>query len=63
VTWQFDDNQGGPHTSTADDGSFDSSSKVTGNQGDKFSFTFTKAGTVAYHCNYHGNMKGTVIVQ
>jgi plastocyanin len=63
VTWQFDDNQGGPHTATADDGSFDSSSKVTGNQGDKFTFTFTKAGTVTYHCNYHGNMKGTIVVQ
>jgi plastocyanin len=63
VTWDFVDNQGGPHTATADDGSFDSSSKVTGNAGDKFAFTFTKAGTVAYHCNYHANMKGTIIVK
>ena len=63
VTWQFVDNQNNPHTVTADDGSFDSSSKVTGNPGDKFSFTFTKAGTVAYHCNYHANMKGTIVVQ
>jgi plastocyanin len=63
VTWQFVDDQNNPHTVTADDGSFDSSSKVTGNKGDKFSFTFTKAGTFAYHCNYHGNMKGTLIVK
>jgi plastocyanin len=63
VTWQFDDDQGGPHTATADDGSFDSSSKVTGNKGDKFTFTFTKPGTIPYHCNYHGNMKGTIVVQ
>jgi plastocyanin len=63
VTWDFVDGQGGPHTATADDGSFDSSSKVTGNPGDKFTFTFTKPGKVPYHCNYHANMKGTIIVQ
>ena len=63
VTWQFNDSQGGPHTATADDGSFDSSSKVAGNAGDKFTFTLTKTGTIPYHCNYHGNMKGTITVQ
>ena len=63
VTWQFNDDQSAPHTVTADDNSFDSSAKVTGNKGDKFSFTFTKAGTYPYHCNYHANMKGTITVQ
>jgi plastocyanin len=62
VKWVFDDDQGGPHTATADDGSFDSAAKVTGNKGDVFSFTFTKTGSFAYHCNYHANMKGTVTV-
>jgi plastocyanin len=62
VKWTFDDDQNNPHTATADDGSFDSSTKVTGNKGDVFSFTFTKAGSFAYHCNYHANMKGTVTV-
>lgn len=62
VKWIFDDDQGGPHTATADDGSFDSSSKVPGNKGDSFSFTLTKAGSITYHCNYHANMKGTITV-
>ena len=62
VKWIFDDDKGGPHTATADDGSFDSATKVTGNKGDVFSFTFTKAGSFPYHCNYHANMKGTVTV-
>ena len=65
VEWQFNDDQGGPHTVTSDDGSaFDSQSKnITGNKGDKFDFTFTKAGTYAYHCTYHANMKGSITVQ
>jgi len=33
------------------------------NPGDTFTFTFTTAGTVAYHCNVHPWMKGTVIVK
>jgi plastocyanin len=65
VEWQFTDDQGGPHTVTSDDGStFDSQSKnITGNKGDKFNFTFTKAGTYAYHCTYHANMKGSITIQ
>ena len=62
LKWAFADSQGGPHTATADDGSFDSSSKVAGNAGDVFSFTFTKAGSYPYHCNYHADMKGTITV-
>jgi len=30
---------------------------------DKFSFTFTKAGTYAYHCSLHPHMTGRIIVQ
>jgi plastocyanin len=30
--------------------------------GKSYSHTFTKAGSFAYHCNYHSVMKGTVIV-
>ena len=57
VTWT---NQGpSPHTVTADDGSFDSG---TLNAGASFSFTFTSAGTVSYHCSIHPNMVGSVVV-
>jgi plastocyanin len=64
VKWSFVDNQNNPHTVTSDDGStFDSQAKgVTGNPGDTFSFTFTKAGTYAYHCVFHANMTGKVTV-
>jgi LPXTG-motif cell wall-anchored protein len=52
------------HTVTADDGSFDSGDLKTGEK-TSFTFTFTKAGTFAYHCKYHGpmGMVGTVVVQ
>ncbi len=45
---------------------FDSGAKTTlGNQatGSKKSMRFTKAGTYAYHCDYHPNMHGTVVVR
>ena len=52
------------HTVTADDGSFDSGDLKVGEK-TSFSFTFTKAGTFAYHCKYHGaiGMVGTLVVQ
>jgi len=46
------------HTVTADDKSFDSGRKSAGS----WSQTFTKAGTVAYHCEVHSKMHGTVVV-
>ena len=46
VTVRNDDSA--PHTFTADDGSFDSGS-IDG--GGTFEFTFTEAGTFAFHCN------------
>jgi len=58
VTWEnYDDAQ---HTVTGDNGEFDSGNL---SKGQKFSHTFTTAGTFTYHCNIHPNMKGTVIVQ
>jgi plastocyanin len=58
VTWT--NNQGSvPHTVTADDGSFDSG-RLAGGQ--TFSMTFNTAGTIAYHCNIHPNMHGTIVV-
>jgi plastocyanin len=47
------------HTWTADDGAFDSGS-IDG--GGTFEFTFTEAGTFAFHCNVHPSMTGTVTV-
>lgn len=58
VKWSFDDDSS-PHTVTADDGSFDSQQK---SKGDTFTFKFDKAGTFAYHCTLHANMKGTLSV-
>jgi plastocyanin len=63
VKWTFDDGQNGPHTATSDDGTaFDSQTKVPGNKGDTFSFTFTKAGAYTYHCTFHANMTGKITV-
>lgn len=58
VTWTNNDST--QHTVTADNGSFDSG---TLDPGKSFSQTFNTAGTFAYHCNFHSNMHGTVIVQ
>lgn len=49
---------GDNHSVTADDGSFDSGVK---NTGDKFPRAITK--TVSYHCSVHGGMTGTIRVQ
>jgi plastocyanin len=57
VTWTNDDNS--KHTVTADNGTFDS---ATLNAGATFAHTFTAAGTYAYGCDFHGNMRGTIIV-
>ncbi len=57
VTWLNDD--GSKHTVTADNGTFNSG---TFNAGAAFAHTFTTAGTYTYGCDFHGNMRGTVIV-
>src|SRR5215203_5307103 len=48
-----------PHTSTADDGAWDSG---TLQPGESFSFTFDQAGTYTYHCSIHPDMTGTITV-
>jgi plastocyanin len=57
VTWT---NEGpSPHTTTADDGSWDSG---TLQQGEDFSFTFDEPGTYTYHCTIHPDMTASVKV-
>ena len=46
------------HTFTADDSSFDTGSFASGSKTVKL----TKAGTIAYHCNIHSSMHGTLQV-
>jgi plastocyanin len=48
------------HTTTSDTGAWDSGALATGRS---FSFTFTRAGTFAYHCAIHTFMTGTIVVQ
>jgi plastocyanin len=58
VTWTNQDST--IHTVTSDTGIFNSGNL---SQGDKFSYTFTTAGTYAYHCEpHHASMTGTIVV-
>jgi plastocyanin len=58
VTWMNSDTA--DHTATADAGGFD-----TGNvrRGRSVPERLMKAGTFAYHCDFHPFMKGTVVVK
>lgn len=47
------------HTVTADDDSFDSGTLAVGAT---YSTTAHLAGTIAYHCAIHSQMKGTIVV-
>jgi plastocyanin len=58
VTWTNNDNTS--HTSSGDDGSWNSGSIAPGAQ---FSRTFPSAGSFPYHCAIHPGMVGTVTVQ
>jgi amicyanin len=58
VTWVNRDDI--PHTVVSNDGLF--KSKVLDTD-DKFSFTFSKAGTYPYFCSIHPKMTGKVVVQ
>jgi plastocyanin len=58
VTWTNKDDI--PHTSVSTDGVF--KSKVLDTD-EKFSYTFTKAGTYLYYCTIHPKMTGKVVVQ
>jgi plastocyanin len=57
VVVRNDDSAG--HTWTADDGAFDSGFIDAGGT---FEFTFTEAGTFAFHCEVHPAMTGTITV-
>ncbi|MCK9487003.1 MAG: hypothetical protein M0R73_09970 [Dehalococcoidia bacterium] len=56
VVWSNQD--GVPHTATADDGSFDSGSI----QGGTFSHRFEEAGTFSYFCAVHPDMTAEITV-
>ena len=58
VTWTNSDDI--PHTAVSTDGVF--KSKVMDTD-DKFSYTFTKAGTYSYYCSVHPKMTGQVVVK
>jgi plastocyanin len=58
VTWTNKDDI--PHTSVSTEGIF--KSKVLDTD-EKFSYTFTKAGTYPYYCTIHPKMTGKVVVQ
>ena len=57
VTFKNDDSFA--HTFTANNGEFDSNN-VDG--GGSFTYKPTAAGTIAFHCKIHSNMKGTITV-
>ena len=60
VTWTNRDDI--PHTVVSTDDSKTFKSKVLDTD-EKFSFTFSKAGTYPYFCSIHPKMTGKVIVQ
>jgi plastocyanin len=58
VTWTNSDDI--PHTAVSTDGVF--KSKVMDTD-EKFSYTFTEAGTYSYYCSVHPKMTGQVVVK
>ena len=58
VTWTNGDDI--PHTVVSKDGLFKSRVLDTG---DRFSFTFAKAGQFGYFCSLHPHMTGTILVR
>jgi plastocyanin len=60
VTWTNRDDI--PHTVVSADDAKTFKSKVLDTD-EKFSFTFTKAGTYTYFCSVHPKMTGTVVVK
>ena len=58
VTWTNSDDI--PHTAVSTDGVFKSKAMDTD---EKFSYTFTKAGTYSYYCSVHPKMTGQVVVK
>jgi plastocyanin len=58
VTWINKDDV--PHVIASNDGLFKSKALDTD---DKYSYTFTKAGTYSYYCSIHPKMVGKIVVQ
>ena len=58
VTWVNKDDV--PHTIASTDGLFKSKALDTD---DKYTYTFTKAGTYNYFCSIHPKMVGKIVVQ
>lgn len=58
VVWNNVDDR--PHTVTSDDRAFDSGNL---DEGASFSHTFTESGTYTYLCEYHPDMRATVVVE
>lgn len=56
----FDNVDSAGHTATADASGFDSGPIQ---QGKKKTVTFSKPGTITYHCAFHPFMKGVVVVK
>ena len=58
VTWTNNDQVA--HTVTSDDGVSFSSGSI--DYGNSFSYKANTVGSFAYHCNFHSNMKATLVV-
>jgi plastocyanin len=58
VTWT--NNDSATHSVTSDSGLFESPALK---QGSWFTYSFSEVGTFPYHCKFHAEMTGTVIVQ
>jgi plastocyanin len=58
VTWVNKDDV--PHVIASNDGLFKSKGLDTD---DKYSYTFSKAGTYSYYCSVHHKMVGKIVVQ
>src|SRR5438094_10665672 len=58
VTWVNKDDV--PHVIASNDGVFKSKALDTD---DKYSYTFSKAGTYSYYCSIHPKMVGKIVVQ
>jgi plastocyanin len=59
TTVRFGNNDTEPHTATADNGLFDTGVLQPGSSFDVF---LDGSGTVAYHCELHPDMKGSIVV-
>lgn len=57
VTWTNRDST--THSATSDSGAFSGNVAPNG----QYSFTFQNKGTFTYHCSFHPNMVGSVVVQ